>query len=102
MDADWNTIEDDPLVGIEREDLPVPKTVVVNLVDPGLCKTELSKDAPPPLRQHILELQAKGGRTAEVGSRTLLHGAVAGKESHGALLQSCEISEWPSSDLDNG
>ncbi|TVY48308.1 Short chain dehydrogenase [Lachnellula occidentalis] len=118
MEADWNTIKDDPLVGIEREDLPAMKTyplsklleifgvyylatlipvshtgVVVNLVDPGLCNTELSKDAPPPLRQHILEMQAKVGRTPEVGSRTLLHGAIAGKESHGALLQSCEISE---------
>jgi NAD(P)-dependent dehydrogenase (short-subunit alcohol dehydrogenase family) len=75
--------------------IPVSRTgVVVNLVDPGLCKTELSKNAPPPVRQHILELHAKFGRTAEVGSRTLLHGAVAGKESHGTLLQSCKISEW--------
>jgi hypothetical protein len=33
------------------------------------------------------------GRTAEDGSRTLLHGAVAGVESHGKLLHSCQDGE---------
>jgi hypothetical protein len=33
------------------------------------------------------------GRTAEDGSRTLLHGVVAGVESHGMLLHSCEVGE---------
>ena len=32
-------------------------------------------------------------RTAEMGSRTLLHAAVAGKESHGKYLDKCEIRE---------
>jgi hypothetical protein len=38
-------------------------------------------------------LRKKIGRTAEEGSRTLLHGAVAGIESHGVVLVSCELSE---------
>ncbi len=34
------------------------------------------------------------GRTAEAGSRTLLHGITAGTESHGCYLASCEIREY--------
>ncbi|KAF5004846.1 hypothetical protein FDECE_8690 [Fusarium decemcellulare] len=33
------------------------------------------------------------GRTAEQGSRTLLHAAFAGQESHGAYLSDCQIKE---------
>jgi hypothetical protein len=33
------------------------------------------------------------GRTAEQGSRTLIHAAVAGEESHGKFLSECEIKE---------
>jgi hypothetical protein len=33
------------------------------------------------------------GRTVEMGSRTILHAAVAGKESHGCYLGACEIKE---------
>jgi hypothetical protein len=36
---------------------------------------------------------AEYGRTAEDGSRNLLYAAVAGKESHGYFLASCEIAE---------
>ena len=32
-------------------------------------------------------------RTAEEGSRTLLHATVAGEESHGSYLSDCEIKE---------
>lgn len=74
--------------------IPVSRTgVVVNLVCPGLCKTDLIRNTPPAYREEIAVLHAKFGRTAEDGSRTLLHGAVAGKESHGCFLSSCEIAE---------
>jgi NAD(P)-dependent dehydrogenase (short-subunit alcohol dehydrogenase family) len=74
--------------------IPVSRTgVVVNLVCPGFCKTELSRNAPPAFRETIAVQHAQYGRTAEDGSRTLLHGAVAGKESHGCLLDTCEIGE---------
>lgn len=33
-------------------------------------------------------------RTAEEGSRTILHGLVAGEESHGKLLSGCMIKEF--------
>jgi len=74
--------------------IPLPRTgVVVNLVCPGLCKTDLSRNAPPALRENIAVRHTQFGRTAEDGSRTLLHAAVAGKESHGCYLDSCEIAE---------
>ena len=39
-------------------------------------------------------LRAMMARTAEVGSRTILHGLVAGEESHGKLLSGCKIKEY--------
>jgi NAD(P)-dependent dehydrogenase (short-subunit alcohol dehydrogenase family) len=67
--------------------------VVVNLVCPGLCKTDLSRNAPPAFQESLAAMHEKSGRTAEEGSRTLLHGAVAGRESHGGYLDSCQIVE---------
>ena len=73
---------------------PVAKTgVVLNIVCPGLCVTSLDRNAPPEFKAQLAALREKFARTAEDGSRTLLHGAVAGKESHGLLLHSCEIGE---------
>ncbi|GFF40260.1 short-chain dehydrogenase TIC 32, chloroplastic [Aspergillus udagawae] len=114
----WDNIKDDPVKKMDGDDIPPMRTyplskvfttmalrylatlipvdhtgVVLNLVCPGLCKTDLSRNAPAQFREDLAKLHAEYGRTAEDGSRTLLHGAVAGKESHGCLLHSCEIGE---------
>ncbi|GIC86097.1 putative short-chain dehydrogenase/reductase family protein [Aspergillus udagawae] len=114
----WDNIKDDPVKKMDGDDIPPMRTyplskvfttmalrylatlipvdhtgVVLNLVCPGLCKTDLSRNAPAQFRKDLAKLHAEYGRTAEDGSRTLLHGAVAGKESHGCLLHSCEIGE---------
>jgi NAD(P)-dependent dehydrogenase (short-subunit alcohol dehydrogenase family) len=74
--------------------IPVSRTgVILNNVNPGFCKTELSRHLPPEIRQPMIENHEKYGRTAEHGSRTLLHGAVAGEKSHGKYLDACEINE---------
>ena len=79
---------------LAREVLPVEKGgVVINLVCPGLCITELSRNAPEEFTKRLRDMHSLCGRTAEDGSRTLLHGAVAGVESHGKLLHSCEDGE---------
>ncbi|OJJ58926.1 hypothetical protein ASPSYDRAFT_45345 [Aspergillus sydowii CBS 593.65] len=65
--------------------------VVINAVCPGLCKTELVRNAPPPQKESILNLHAQFGRSAEDGSRTLLAGANLGEDSHGGFTSSCEI-----------
>ncbi|RAH68064.1 NAD(P)-binding protein [Aspergillus aculeatinus CBS 121060] len=115
---EWQGIWEDPLVGIERDEglqaksyplsklmeilalkhlatmLPVERTgVVFNLVCPGLCTTELIRNVPSDRKAQITDMHRLYGRTAEDGSRTLLHGAVAGRESHGCLLHSCEMGE---------
>ena len=63
--------------------------VVVNCVNPGWCATEL------------LRYYDKGrivgfifsliGRTAEVGSRTLVHALTSGEETHGQYLSECQV-----------
>ncbi|KAH9907279.1 hypothetical protein F4778DRAFT_721249 [Xylariomycetidae sp. FL2044] len=74
---------------------PVERTgVVVNMVAPGLCSTGLGRDAT--LFTKLLHglYRTMMARSAEVGSRTYLHGLVAGEESHGKLLSGCKIKEY--------
>lgn len=62
---------------------------------PGMCVTDLGRnlDQTSEAFARIEQLQKLLGRTAEDGSRTLLHAVVAGKETHGLFLDSCEIGE---------
>jgi NAD(P)-dependent dehydrogenase (short-subunit alcohol dehydrogenase family) len=74
--------------------LPLSQTgVVINAVSPGLSVTGLARSAPPEFQKIMAGRAVDHGRTAEEGSRTLLHAALAGKESHGRYLESCEIAE---------
>ncbi|KAK4102541.1 NAD(P)-binding protein [Parathielavia hyrcaniae] len=117
--VDWEGIKEDPIKGLDdegmvpfktyaltklmeafairhlaRELVPVEKTgVIVNLICPGVCVTSLMRNSPPELKGVVTHLYATVARTAEDGSRTLLHGAVAGPESHGKLLHSCQDGE---------
>ncbi|GAD92895.1 short chain dehydrogenase/reductase family oxidoreductase, putative [Paecilomyces variotii No. 5] len=116
--AAWDKIKDDPVAKLDAEEVELMATyglsklmeifairyfatliplsrsgVVLNTVSPGLCKTDLARNATPAFREQLQALHAQYGRTAEDGSRTLLHAAIAGKESHGCYLSSCEIAE---------
>ncbi|KAL7800178.1 hypothetical protein V8C37DRAFT_364366 [Trichoderma ceciliae] len=74
--------------------LPVSETgVIVNVVDPGLCKTGLTKNLGFFQRAKAWLAKAAIGRTPEMGSRTLIHGIAADEDSHGKYLTSCEIRE---------
>ena len=74
---------------------PVERTgVVVNMVAPGLCSTGLGRDARTFTKIMHETIRAIMARTAEEGSRTILHGLVAGEESHGKLLSGCKIKEY--------
>ncbi|UKZ82536.1 hypothetical protein TrVFT333_010325 [Trichoderma virens FT-333] len=73
---------------------PVSETgVIVNVVDPGLCKTELNHELSAFTRFKAWCAKLVMGRSAEEGSRTLIHGIAAGEDSHGKYLTSCEIRE---------
>lgn len=67
--------------------------VVVNWLNPGWCESELARHkATPALAQRMTF--AAIGRTAEQGSRTLVHAILAGEQSHGKYLSECrEIAE---------
>ncbi|KAL6866728.1 NAD(P)-binding protein [Trichoderma novae-zelandiae] len=73
---------------------PVPELgVIVNVVDPGFCKTGLNKELSLWTRAKAWFAKLALGRSAEMGSRTLVHAVKAGEESHGKYLTSCEIRE---------
>lgn len=74
--------------------VPVSESgVVMNLVNPGLCKTNLTRNVSVFDRIKGWLAKAAIGRTSEMGSRTLIHGIAATEESHGKYLTACEIQE---------
>ncbi|KAK2037946.1 hypothetical protein LZ31DRAFT_560024 [Colletotrichum somersetense] len=74
---------------------PVDRTgVVITMVAPGLCTTGLGRDARTFTKIMHEAVRAMMARTAEVGSRTILHGLVVDEEGHGKLLSGCKIKEF--------
>ncbi|CAN8098303.1 unnamed protein product [Discula destructiva] len=67
--------------------------VMINCVHPGLCRTNLFRHAPFPLGTIIDLVGRLIGRTSEMGSRTLMAGAAAGKSSHGLFMDSCHVRD---------
>ncbi|KAF2233634.1 NAD(P)-binding protein [Viridothelium virens] len=75
-------------------DLPLPQSgVIINSLSPGICKTQLNRNSPFWVWLQIEIMRLLVARTAEQGSRTLLHAAVVGEEGHGKFLTDCEIKE---------
>ena len=71
--------------------------VVLNMMNPGLCHSELARNAGWTLWLMKLLL----ARTTEVGSRTLVHASGAGWESHGEYESDShvvEVGPWVRSD----
>jgi NAD(P)-dependent dehydrogenase (short-subunit alcohol dehydrogenase family) len=65
--------------------------VVINYLNPGLCHSQLLREMSIPA--YLVKLFL--ARTAEVGSRTLVHAASAGPGSHGQYLSDCRIEDPP-------
>lgn len=73
--------------------MPTNEPVIVNALNPGFCRTDLFRHAPL-LLSFILKFGVRIiGRTTEMGSRTLVAAAAAGRESHGGYLDSCVLRE---------
>jgi NAD(P)-dependent dehydrogenase (short-subunit alcohol dehydrogenase family) len=73
---------------------PVEKTgVIVNMVAPGICSTSLGRDASMVFRASQRVIRAVWARTAEEGSRTMLHAVLADEATHGKHLSGCAIKE---------
>ena len=65
-------------------------TVIINLVNPGLCHSELSREG----SWFVAVLKFFFARTTECGSRTLVQATEAGPESHGQYLSSCHVTPY--------
>jgi NAD(P)-dependent dehydrogenase (short-subunit alcohol dehydrogenase family) len=72
--------------------------VVVNNVAPGFCKTGLFRNG-----GFAMTMGAKVmARSARLGARTLVHAAVAGKETHGQHLSECQVKKGAKRQSDYG
>ncbi|PSR99154.1 hypothetical protein BD289DRAFT_479726 [Coniella lustricola] len=67
--------------------------VIVNCLNPGFCRTELFRHNTFPLNYIVRCTLRLLGRTSEMGSRTLVMAAAAGRESHGQYMDSCVVRE---------
>jgi retinol dehydrogenase-12 len=63
--------------------------VVVNIINPGWCGTELSRAKPSNVGERVCF--AAMGWTAEKGSRMYMHALATGRESHGKYLSECQV-----------
>ncbi|KAL6885428.1 hypothetical protein GGI43DRAFT_419089 [Trichoderma evansii] len=67
--------------------------LILNNVNPGLCHSELDKDLKGVAGYILTAAKALIARTTEVGSRTLVHSAASGDESHGQYMSECKVKE---------
>lgn len=63
--------------------------VIINYLNPGLCHSELARDA----GWGLALIKFLFARTTEHGSRSLVHAVEAGPDTHGQYLSDCSISE---------
>jgi retinol dehydrogenase 12 len=67
--------------------------VIINCVNPGLCKTSLSRNVTGFRALIFWFMKVVIARTAEVGSRTLVASAIGGPETHGKYMSECVVRE---------
>lgn len=67
--------------------------VVINMVSPGICSTGLARDGSLFIRAAQGLIRTIVARTAEQGSRTILHALLAEEDTHGKHLSGCKVKE---------
>jgi retinol dehydrogenase-12 len=65
--------------------------ITLNMINPGFCRSELTRDVQGILVYVLALFKFLLARSTEVGSRTLVHAAVAGEETHGKYLSECQV-----------
>ncbi|ETN47003.1 uncharacterized protein HMPREF1541_01193 [Cyphellophora europaea CBS 101466] len=85
---------------VTREIAPAinPNEVIFNHICPGLVKSGLRRE----LTGALASVADSVARTQEVGSRTLMAGAVAPKESHGKAMSNAKAQPEPARGTDAG
>ncbi|KAK8848651.1 short-chain dehydrogenase [Apiospora arundinis] len=76
--------------------------VTINLVSPGVCHSELARGAEGFQKVAFSVMKAAVARTAEQGSRTLVHAGVQSAASHGQYLADCRVAQPSAVVLENG
>ena len=64
--------------------------IIINYLNPGLCHSDLARDA----GWFLYFMKLLLARTTEYGSRTLVHAANAGEESNGQYLSDCKVKQY--------
>ncbi|KAK8065308.1 hypothetical protein PG997_012055 [Apiospora hydei] len=67
--------------------------VILNTLNPGLCRSELFRHAPWPATWVLYISMRLFARTAEMGSRNLVAAATAPEDTHGKYLSDCKVWE---------
>ncbi|KAH8803434.1 hypothetical protein F5884DRAFT_824334 [Xylogone sp. PMI_703] len=67
--------------------------IVINTVDPGICKTDLTREFTGVKSYIVWGFSWLLARTAEAGSRTIVFAADSGVETHAKYIGSCKILE---------
>lgn len=79
-----------------------PYPVIINMLNPGLCRTALTREFKFGFGMGVpILMTIAGARTTEVGGRTLVNAAGFEEESHGKYLSDSkmeEVSDWVRSD----
>jgi retinol dehydrogenase-12 len=65
--------------------------IIVNCMTPGACHSDFDRESKGIKRIVFSFMKFLIARTTEAGSRTLVAGAQAGKESHGKYMADCMI-----------
>lgn len=76
------------VISLDRNDGLKDSQVILNIINPGWCGTELSRAKPSNAGEKVCF--ALMGWTAEKGSRAYVHALAAGKDSHGRYLSECQ------------
>ncbi|KAK4040660.1 hypothetical protein C8A01DRAFT_15502 [Parachaetomium inaequale] len=68
-----------------------PGKIVTSVINPGFVATQIMRHEGPLFQIYLRVLRKMLARTAEEGSRTLVHGAEGGEETHGQYLDDCKV-----------
>ena len=75
---------------IVAQNAPAGYPVIINTLNPGFCVSELMRESG--FSKTVMRT-AFHARTTEEGSRTLVHGVQAGKDSHGQYIHDCKVGQ---------
>jgi retinol dehydrogenase 12 len=71
-----------------------PGKVVTSVVNPGFVATQIMRQQGPLFQIYQKVLQKTLARSPEEGSRTLVHAAEGGEETHGQYLDDCRVGTY--------